>query len=322
MAREVGDGAAAVSAVPGTDPWIGRVIAGRYRVVDFLAAGGMGRIYRAEQEPLGRLVVLKVLNPRYTASGDDPEFQKRFLLEAATCAKLHHPNVVTIYDYGKVDNDDTYYMAMELVVGRTLGQVLRAEGPMPPRRVIRIARQIGRALREAHHLGIVHRDLKPSNVMLVHTDEGESVKVLDFGLVKVLRDDSEELTMEGKFLGSPKYMSPEQIRHQEVDARSDLYSLGVIMFELLTGKVPFEGTQAVQTLMMHVSLPAPSLRERGAAVPLELDGVVQRCLMKEPEQRFADVDEFMTGLRIAAAALGDDAASFDPLRSTSGFGLS
>src|SRR5688572_10611153 len=223
----------------GPDPLIGRTINERYRIVGTIARGGMGKVYRAEQQPLGRLVALKVLNPNYTGD-NDPEFHKRFFLEASIASKLTHPNTVTIFDYGKTD-DEVFYIAMELLEGRTLHRALREEGPFPPDRAMHIARQVCRSLREAHTLGVIHRDLKPANVYLVqHGDENDFVKVLDFGLVKNLDEKGEELTQTGLFMGSPKYMSPEQIRGERVDSRVDVYALGVMMYEMLTGKVPFD----------------------------------------------------------------------------------
>src|ERR1700712_4339923 len=234
----------------GPDPLIGRVINERYRVVATIARGGMGKVYRAEQQPLGRLVALKVLSPNYTGD-NDPEFHKRFFLEASIASKLSHPNTVTIFDYGKTD-DDIYYIAMELLEGRTLHRVLRDDAPLSAERTMHIARQICRSLREAHNIGVIHRDLKPANVFLLnHGDEVDVVKVLDFGLVKNLLDKGEELTQTGLFMGSPKYMSPEQIRGDACDGRVDIYALGVMMYEMLTGKVPFDRQNSVNILMAH-----------------------------------------------------------------------
>jgi serine/threonine protein kinase len=219
---------------PAADPLIGRLINDRYRIASLVARGGMGRVYRAEQAPLGREVALKVLHPRY--EGDhDPEFQRRFFLEASTCAKLSHPNTVTIFDYGRTE-DDIYYIAMELLEGRTLHRAVRTDGPFAPQRAMHIARQVCRSLREAHKSGLVHRDLKPANVFLMrHGDEEDFVKVLDFGLVKDIETPDEDLTETGLFMGSPKYMSPEQIRGENVDGRCDVYALGVMLYEMLTG---------------------------------------------------------------------------------------
>ncbi|AKF09495.1 serine/threonine-protein kinase [Sandaracinus amylolyticus] len=282
---------------------IGQTLGGKYRVTGVIARGGMGRIYRAEQVPLGRPVALKVLHSALHDAGEldetggDPGFQKRFLLEAASCARLRHPNIVVVYDYGRLEESsrEAYFMAMELIEGPTLGQVLRDEGPLAIARALRITREVARALREAHRQEMVHRDLKPSNVMLVTTGEGEQVKVLDFGLVKVMRDDSEELTKEGHFLGSPKYMAPEQIRRGPVDGRADLYALGVLLYQMISGRVPFEGDDPVQTLMAHLSEPVPPITS-AIEVPHAVQQLVLRCLQKDPAMRFASAEELIRAI--------------------------
>ncbi len=282
----------------GPDPLVGRVINERYRIVGIIARGGMGKVYRAEQQPLGRLVALKVLTPSY--SGDnDPEFHKRFFLEASIASKLTHPNTVTIFDYGKTD-DDIYYIAMELLEGRTLHRALREEAPFSPERTMHIARQICRSLREAHNLGVIHRDLKPANVYLLHHgDEGDVVKVLDFGLVKNLDDKGEELTQTGLFMGSPKYMAPEQIRGERCDARVDIYALGVMMFEMLTGRVPFDRPNSVNILMAHIQEDVPALSATNPSVrtPPAVEAVLRRCMSKSADARYASMDEMLGALK-------------------------
>jgi serine/threonine-protein kinase len=299
---------------------VGRTLSGKYHVIEVLARGGMGRIYRAEQVPLGRPVALKVLHSELSELGADPGFQKRFLLEAASCARLRHPNIVVVYDYGRLEElpYEAYFMAMELVEGRTLGQVLKQEGPFPVARALRIAREVARALREAHRQGMVHRDLKPSNVMLVPTAEGEQVKVLDFGLVKVMRDDSEELTKEGHFLGSPKYMAPEQIKRMSVDGRADLYALGVLMFTMLAGRPPFEGEQAVQTLMAHLTEPVPPLPSE-LGVPADVEAIVRRLMEKDPGARFPSADALIRAIDDVVATVPGwsvELAAMGPLSGT------
>jgi serine/threonine-protein kinase len=283
----------------GPDPLIGRIINERYRIVGTIARGGMGKVYRAEQQPLGRLVALKVLNPNYTGE-NDPEFHKRFFLEASIASKLTHPNTVTIFDYGKTD-DEVFYIAMELLEGRTLHRALREEAPFGPERAMHIARQICRSLREAHGLGVIHRDLKPANIYLVqHGDENDFAKVLDFGLVKNLDDKGgEELTQTGLFMGSPKYMSPEQIRGERVDGRVDVYGLGVIMFEMLTGKVPFDRANSVNILMAHIQEDVPTMRifNPEVHVPAPLEAVVRRCMAKDPAERYASMDQVLAALK-------------------------
>lgn len=285
----------------GPDPLIGRVINDRYKIGGIIARGGMGKVYRAEQAPLGRLVALKVLNPNYTGE-NDPEFHKRFFLEASISSKLTHPNTVTIFDYGKTD-DEVYYIAMELLEGRTLHRALRDEGPFDAERTTHIGRQICRSLREAHGLGVIHRDLKPANVYLVqHGDENDFVKVLDFGLVKNLEEKGEELTQTGLFMGSPKYMSPEQIRGDRVDARVDVYALGVMMYEMLTGKVPFDRPNSVNILMAHIQEQVPAMNELNAnlRVPPALEAVVRRCMAKSLDERYGSMDEVLAGLKQAS----------------------
>ncbi len=289
----------------GPDPLIGRVINDRYRIVGTIARGGMGKVYRAEQQPLGRLVALKILDPNYVGESD-PEFHRRFFLEASTASKLSHPNTVTIFDYGRTD-DDIYYIAMELLEGRTLHRAIRDEAPFSAERAMNIGRQICRSLREAHAIGVIHRDLKPANVYLVeHGDENELVKVLDFGLVKNVEEKGEDLTQTGLFMGSPKYMSPEQIRGEPVDARVDVYALGVIMYEMLTGKVPFDRANSVNILMAHIQEQVPPMSEFNpdVRVPPALEMVVRRCMAKLREERYASMDAVLAALKQCAGMSG------------------
>lgn len=317
---------------PAPDPLIGRVIADRFKIVSLIARGGMGKVYRAEQSPLGRLCAIKVLNPNY--SGDaDPEFHRRFFREASITSKITHPNSVTIFDYGKTD-DDIYFMAMEYLEGQTLHMKLREVGVMHEIRVGRIATQICRALREAHKLGVIHRDLKPANIFLIESaarkaspssdDEEDFVKVLDFGLVKHLSERPEEqLTQTGLFMGSPKYMAPEQIQGGHVDERTDIYSLGIIMYEMLAGKVPFERASSVNILMAHVGEAPPPMREVNPNLVCSpaFEELVMACIQKDPNRRFASMDHVlsairrahggsMTGQMVAASITGPYAPTF------------
>ncbi len=298
---------AAISKSTGApDPLIGRVINDRFKINALIARGGMGKVYRAEQAPLGRVCAIKVLNPNY-AGEHDPEFHKRFFLEASIASKLTHPNTVTIFDYGRTD-DDIYYMAMEYLEGHTLHRAIREAGHFPEERAAHVARQICRALREAHSLGVIHRDLKPANIFLVeHGDETDFVKVLDFGLVKnVSGDKGEDLTQTGLFMGSPKYMAPEQIRGDRVDARTDIYALGIIMYEMITGKVPFDRPNSVNILMAHVNEEAPPMRQMNPNINLSpaIEDTVGRCMAKDPDQRFRSMDEVLAALkRIGGATL-------------------
>jgi serine/threonine-protein kinase len=289
------------------DPLIGRTVNDRFKIAALIARGGMGKVYRAEQAPLGRVCAIKVLNPNY-AGEHDPEFHKRFFLEASIASKLTHPNTVTIFDYGRTD-DDIYYMAMEYLEGHTLHRAIREAGSFPEERAAHVARQICRALREAHSLGVIHRDLKPANIFLVeHGDETDFVKVLDFGLVKDVSEGkpAEELTQTGLFMGSPKYMAPEQIRGDKVDARTDIYSLGIIMYEMLTGKVPFDRPNSVNILMAHVNEEPPPLRTMNPNINPSpaIEETVARCMMKDPENRFRSMDEVLAALkRVGGSAM-------------------
>jgi serine/threonine protein kinase len=289
------------------DPLIGRLINDRFKITALIARGGMGKVYRAEQAPLGRVCAIKVLNPNY-AGEHDPEFHKRFFLEASIASKLTHPNTVTIFDYGRTD-DDIYYMAMEYLEWHTLHRAIREAGSFPEERGAHIARQICRALREAHSLGVIHRDLKPANIFLVeHGDETDFVKVLDFGLVKDVSEGkpAEELTQTGLFMGSPKYMAPEQIRGDRVDARTDIYSLGIIMYEMCTGKVPFDRPNSVNILMAHVNEEAPPLRQMNPNINPSpaFEETVLRCMAKDPDTRFRSMDEVLAALkRVGGAAM-------------------
>ncbi len=313
MSERSNTAVARASAAP--DPLVGRVIQDRYTLSAVVARGGMGKVYKAEQRPLNRVCAVKVLNPNY-AGDQDPEFEKRFVLEASIAAKLTHPNTVTVFDYGRTEGEDGFYfMAMEYLEGQTLQRAIREAGFFTEERACHVARQICRALREAHGLGVIHRDLKPANVFLVqHGDESDFVKVLDFGLVKNVSDSkTEDLTQTGLFMGSPKYMAPEQIQGQRVDARTDIYALGVILFEMITGKVPFDRPNSVHILMAHVNEAPPDMRviNPNLAISPELENLVLSCLAKNPDERPESMDAVLTALkRTAGGALTGTMASY------------
>jgi serine/threonine-protein kinase len=279
---------------------LGRVINDRYKITGLIAKGGMGKVYRAEQAPLGRVCAVKILSPNYDGA-QDPAFHQRFYLEASIASKLTHPNTVTIFDYGRTE-DDVYFIAMEYLEGITLQRAIRESGPFPEDRALHIARQICRALREAHSLGVIHRDLKPANVFLLeHGDESDVVKVLDFGLVKEVgdSDDGKELTQTGLFMGSPKYMAPERVRGDKVDTTTDIYSLGIMMYEMLTGRVPFDRPNGVKILMAHVNDEPPPMRQTNPNVQPSAvyEETVMRCLAKDPAARFRTMDEVLSSLK-------------------------
>lgn len=279
------------------DGLVGRVFNNRFRIQSLIARGGMGKVYRALQLPLGRTVALKVLNPAFTAE-QSADFHRRFVLEAAVVARLNHAHTVTVYDFGRTD-DDIYYIAMEYLEGTPLRSALTRAQVFPPRRALHVATQISEALREAHALGAVHRDLKPANVLLLHRgNERDFVKVLDFGLVKHVAMPDDHITQPGKFLGSPGYMAPEQIQGHPLDTRCDIYALGVLLFEMLTGRPPYVRANHLETMRAHVHDPVPRLRDAlpSLRVPQPLEELVARCLAKEPAARYPTMDAVLETL--------------------------
>ena len=278
-------------AVP--DPIIGALFDGRYQILRKLGAGGMANVYLAEDQELGRRVAIKILNDRHA---NDEQFVERFRREAKNAAALSHPNIVSIYDRGEAEG--TYYIAMEYLDGRSLKELILSRGDAPIAVVVEYARQILSALRFAHRHGIVHRDIKPHNVLV----DGEGrVKVTDFGIA---RAGTSQMTEAGSIVGTAQYLSPEQARGADVDQRSDLYSLGVLMYEMLTGEVPFSGDTPVEIAMKHLSqTPVPPSVKRHD-VPRELDMVVMRTLAKDPDDRYQSADDMEADLDRVARGVG------------------
>ncbi|CAN5257965.1 Stk1 family PASTA domain-containing Ser/Thr kinase [soil metagenome] len=269
-----------------SDTLINTLFDGRYRIIRKLGTGGMANVYLAEDEVLGRRVAIKILNDRH--AGDD-QFVERFRREAKNAASLSHPNIVSIYDRGEAEG--TYYIAMEYLDGRTLKELIVARGPAPIPLAIDYARQILAAIRFAHRHGIVHRDIKPHNVLV----DGEGrLKVTDFGIA---RAGTSQMNEAGSIIGTAQYLSPEQARGAPVDQTSDLYSVGVVLYELLTGLVPFSGDTPVEIALKHLSsLPeAPSTHR--AEVPRDLDMVMMRALAKDPSERYHSAEEMDADLR-------------------------
>jgi len=275
--------------VPAVQP--DTIIDGRYRVVRRLGAGGMADVYEAEDQQLGRNVALKLL---YRHLAEDVSFVERFRREASSAAGLQHPSIVGIFDRGEWDG--TYYIAMELIRGRTLKDVIRERGPAPPEAAVDIVLQILRAARYAHQRGIVHRDIKPHNVMI---DEEGRVKVTDFGIA---RAGASDMTETGSVMGTAQYLSPEQAQGKPVDARSDLYSIGIVLYEMLTGVVPFDAESPVSVALKQVSEGPIPPRERIPEVPPALDAVVLRSLEKDPARRYPNADAFIEALMSARVA--------------------
>ncbi|MGA9875789.1 MAG: Stk1 family PASTA domain-containing Ser/Thr kinase [Solirubrobacteraceae bacterium] len=266
----------------------GTLVDGRYRVSARLGSGGMADVYLAHDTLLGRQVALKLLHHRFA---EDQEFVERFRREASSAAGLSHPNVVAVFDRGEWDG--TYYIAMEYLPGRSLKAVVREHGPLSPGDAIDIVIQILLAARFAHRRGIIHRDLKPHNVIL---DEEGRAKVTDFGIA---RAGASDMTLTGSIMGTAQYLSPEQAQGHAVSESSDLYAVGVVLYELLTGSVPFEGDSAVTIALKQVSVEAVPPSQRNPEVGPALDAVVMRSLAKEPAQRFASADEFIAALQQA-----------------------
>lgn len=278
------------SPLPGDD-----VIDGRYRVLERLAAGGMGEVFKVEHIELGRRLALKLMLP---ALSQDQEFLARFKTEAVAVSRIGHPNIIDVTDFGRTA-DGRFYFVMELLEGLTLASVLHRQGPMPAARVAKVGAQIARALAAAHSVGIVHRDLKPENVMLVRRGEtSDVVKVLDFGVAKVHASaGGAGQTVAGLVVGTPMYMSPEQARAVAVDHRTDLYSLGLILYELVTGRTPFTGETPSIIMVKQVTEQPPPL-EPGplAAVPSPLESLIFKLLQKHPEARPESMKEVAEAL--------------------------
>ena len=284
------DGEMAVS-----DTLIGSVFDGRYRIERKLGAGGMADVYLAEDQELGRRVAIKILNDRHAA---DDSFIERFRREAKNAAGLSHPNIVSIYDRGEAEG--TYYIAMEYLDGRSLKELIVGRGPAPIKISIDYARQILAAVGFAHKHGIVHRDIKPHNVLV--GPEGR-LKVTDFGIA---RSGASQMTEVGSIIGTAQYLSPEQARGAPVDQTSDLYSVGVVLYEMLTGQVPFTGDTPLEIAMKHLSeVPKPPSELR-PEVPHDLDSVVLRALAKDPSERYQSAEEMDADLARVAEGLPVD----------------
>jgi len=281
----------------------GDCVADRYELEELVGTGGMSSVYRALDTLLERNVALKILHPHY---GDDDEYVERFRREARAVAQLSHPNIVTVIDRG--EDDGQQYIVFEYVDGDSLKQLVDRDGPLPARRAAELALQIADALAFAHHSGLVHRDVKPQNVLV--TEDGEA-KVTDFGIARSL-DVEHGVTQTGTVLGTSNYLSPEQARGQTVTPATDVYSLGVVLYELLTGEVPFPGENFVAVAMKHINEPPPSLLQRRPDLPMRLVSTVERALAKDPANRFASMDAFASELRACLAELGspDNDATF------------
>ncbi len=274
---------------------------GQYRLKQQIGAGGMGEVYLAEHQWLKRPCVVKLIRPD---KAGDPRLLARFQREVRATARLSHWNTVEIFDYGSTE-DGTFYYVMEYLPGMSLAELVERFGPLPPERVVYLLRQVCDALDEAHTKGLVHRDIKPGNIFAAQRGGIHDVaKLLDFGLVKpLLEDHPMQLTTDGAITGSPLFMSPEQAAgEQEVDVRSDIYSLGAVGYYLLTGRPPFESDKPMKVLLAHIRQPAPPLTQYRPDVPPDLEAVILRCLEKTPADRFPDVTALAQALDACQAA--------------------
>jgi len=270
--------------------WLGKVVDGRYRVLEVIGRGGMGVVYRVEHLRMGKVAAMKVL---HRDLADDPEVIQRFEREAAAVSRLHHPHTVQVFDFGTAQG--ALYLIMEYVRGLDLGRIIHRDGPMPWPRAAPLFAQICGALQEAHELGVVHRDLKPENVLITRTTGGRDyAKVLDFGLAKLdQRGAPTRETERTAIVGTPYFMAPEQIRGEDVDARTDIYSFGALMFELLTGQHLYSGSTAVGVLTKHLTAEpdAPSMRAPKQAIPPSVDHLCRKALARDPRARWQTAAE-------------------------------
>ena len=272
---------------------VGEVISGRYELEELVGVGGMSNVYRARDQLLERMVALKLLHDRYS---HDEEYVERFRREARSAARLSHPGIVTVIDRG--EQDGIQFIVFEHVPGETLKQLVDREGPLPVDLALEIALQVGRALSFAHTCGLIHRDVKPQNVLL--NGDGRA-KVTDFGIARAL--DVDGMTTTGAVVGTSHYIAPEQAKGEQVDAQSDVYGLGAVLYELLAGDVPFPGDNFVTVAMRHVNDPLPSLVEKRPELPLRLVAAVERALEKDPAKRFPTMAAFAEELELCRELL-------------------
>jgi serine/threonine-protein kinase len=290
------DGARLGLSAASTDPFIGKVLADRYRVLRTIGEGGMGRVYLAEHVRMGRLSAVKVMSP---ALAPTPEAISRFNREASNASRINHPNVAAIYDFGETE-DGTLYLAMEYVEGKTLTGILRDGGPLLPARAAELTAQIADGLHAAHHLGIVHRDLKPDNILVTIQHDGrELVKIVDFGIAKTTQSRDQTVTSLGVAIGTPEYMSPEQIAGEALDSRTDLYSLALVLFNMLTGALPHPALTSKQSLVQRLTSRPLTLAEVKPSVPWppRVQKALDRALAPEPDDRYSNVLDFARDVR-------------------------
>ncbi|TMM06311.1 MAG: serine/threonine protein kinase [Actinobacteria bacterium] len=279
---------------------VGELIAGRYELEELVGSGGMSSVYRAHDRLLERAVALKILHEQFTR---DDDYVERFRREARAVAQLAHPNIVTVIDRG--EQDGRQFIVFEYIDGMNLKELMAEEGPLSPREAIELALQVARGLSFAHDQGLVHRDVKPQNVLL---DADGRAKVTDFGIAHAV--DVDGMTITGTIMGTSNYIAPEQARGQPVDEQTDVYSLGCVLYELLTGEVPFAGDNFVAVAMRHVNDPVPSVRDARPDVPPRLDRAIQQAMAKDHGERFESMADFAAELEACHAELdGNEGAT-------------
>ncbi|HEV7745046.1 MAG TPA: serine/threonine-protein kinase [Pyrinomonadaceae bacterium] len=282
------------------DALLGQTLAGKYRIEEKLSAGGMGTVYRGTHVLMDKTVAVKVLRSSLAA---DEKIVARFSREARAASRISHPHALSVTDFGEAEGG-VVFLVMEYLSGQTLKQIIREEGPMALPRAVEILRQVGGALDAAHAEGVVHRDLKSDNIMLLSSSGADYAKVLDFGIAKIKEPEGTYdpgLTAPDLVIGTPQYMSPEQCSQSpDIDARSDIYSLGVILYEMLVGHVPFTGGSPTAIMLKHLQHPAPSVLDERGDVPEAIGGVVARAMEKRPEDRYETVAELVEDFTIAA----------------------
>lgn len=294
------------TAVNSLEGVVGRVLNNRYEILRKIGEGGFGAVFEGRQIATGREIALKILHPHNVS---DPTVVGRFKREAEACSKLRSPNIVIIYDFDQTE-DGILYLAMELVRGKSLQQLQRSEGPLETARVLKILDQVAAALGEAHIKGIVHRDMKPENVMVETRDGEDFVKVLDFGIAKIISGDAAKnapaLTAFGQTVGTLEFMSPEQLRGKALDGRSDIYGLGMMSYEMLTGVLPFQNAKsATEVIQFHLEKepPAPSRLKPELKIHTAADSVVMKMVAKSREDRHGDAAALRTHIQEALASL-------------------
>jgi serine/threonine protein kinase len=294
---------------------IGRTLNHRYLVEDKIGEGGFGAVFRGKQIATGREVALKILHPHNVG---DETIVARFRREAEACSKLRDPHTVTTYDFDETE-DGILYLAMELLRGRSLHQLQKAEGPLKPHRVLRLIEQVAQSLGEAHANGIVHRDMKPENVFVETRGDEDHVKVLDFGIAKMMSGDKEvqALTAVGQTLGTLEFMSPEQLRGQKLDGRSDIYALGMMSYEMLTGQLPFQGAKSpIEIINFHMKQapPPPSKLRPDLAIPPPVDDIILKMVTKNRDERVADTTALQSLITKALSATDRTVDRFEAYR--------